>query len=129
LTFKDLRKRFSSQWQQKQQEQQDQQSNLALLSNRLKNKPFWIWDIPEHKRQNIITNGDCCFNHMVGCPEKNGIQKPMFDYERIVFEALQSHNHLWIKKATGLVVTEFFLRFIAWLCLKNDGLSDDFTTS
>ena len=27
---------------------------------------------------------------------------------------------LWIKKATGLGVTEFFLRFMAWLCLRND---------
>src|SRR5207244_7519958 len=30
-------------------------------------------------------------------------------------------KHLWIKKATGLGVTEFFLRFMAWLCLRNDG--------
>src|SRR5215510_7612178 len=26
------------------------------------------------------------------------------------------HKHLWIKKATGLRVTEFMLRFMAWLC-------------
>jgi hypothetical protein len=30
------------------------------------------------------------------------------------------HKHLWVKKATGLGVTEFFLRFMAWLCLRND---------
>ena len=47
----------------------------------------------------------------------------MFDYERIIFDALQSHSHVWIKKATGLGVTEFFLRFIAWLCLKDNSLS------
>jgi hypothetical protein len=29
-------------------------------------------------------------------------------------------KHLWIKKATGLGVTEFFLRFMAWLCLRNN---------
>lgn len=27
---------------------------------------------------------------------------------------------MWVKKATGLGVTEFFLRFMAWLCLRND---------
>jgi hypothetical protein len=27
---------------------------------------------------------------------------------------------LWVKKATGLGVTEFFLRFMAWLCLRNN---------
>ncbi len=30
------------------------------------------------------------------------------------------HKHLWIKKATGLGVTEFFLRLMTWLCLKDD---------
>ena len=29
-------------------------------------------------------------------------------------------KHLWVKKATGLGVTEFILRFMAWLCLCND---------
>jgi hypothetical protein len=29
-------------------------------------------------------------------------------------------KHLWIKKATGLGITEFMLRFMAWLCLRND---------
>jgi late competence protein required for DNA uptake (superfamily II DNA/RNA helicase) len=29
-------------------------------------------------------------------------------------------KHLWIKKATGLGVTEFMLRFMAWLCVKDD---------
>jgi hypothetical protein len=29
-------------------------------------------------------------------------------------------KHLWCKKATGLGITEFCLRFMAWLCLRND---------
>ena len=29
-------------------------------------------------------------------------------------------KHLWIKKATGLGITEFMLRFMCWLCLRND---------
>src|ERR687888_213567 len=36
---------------------------------------------------------------------------------------LQSYTkHLWIKKATGLGITEFMLRYMAWLCLKDDKL-------
>ena len=27
-------------------------------------------------------------------------------------------KHLWVKKATGLGVTEFMLRLMAWLCTK-----------
>src|SRR6188472_958400 len=34
-----------------------------------------------------------------------------------------NHKHLWIKKATGLGISEFMLRFIAWLCLKDNSLS------
>jgi late competence protein required for DNA uptake (superfamily II DNA/RNA helicase) len=33
-----------------------------------------------------------------------------------------SNKHLWIKKATGLGVSEFMLRFMAWLCLRDDKL-------
>jgi hypothetical protein len=29
---------------------------LRFIGDRLKDKPFWIWNIQEHKRQNIITN-------------------------------------------------------------------------
>ena len=34
------------------------------------------------------------------------------------------HKHVWVKKATGLGVTEFMLRFMAWLCLRNDDYSN-----
>ena len=30
------------------------------------------------------------------------------------------HKHLWVKKATGLGVTEFMLRLMVWLCLKDE---------
>jgi Terminase RNaseH-like domain len=53
----------------------------------------------------------------------------MFDYEKTLFDKLfnleDEHlklkdKHLWVKKATGLGVTEFFLRIIAWLCTRNN---------
>ena len=47
---------------------------------------------------------------------------PLFDYEQEIFNALQVTKHLWIKKATGLGITEFMLRYIAWLCLRDDKL-------
>jgi hypothetical protein len=44
----------------------------------------------------------------------------------MLYNALQSNKHIWIKKATGLGVTEFMLRYMAWLCFasnkKFDGL-------
>src|SRR5919197_1334413 len=98
---------------------------------RLHNKPFWIWDIQEHKQQDIDTKGDCCFNHIIGLPQKDGADKPLYDYERLIFDAPVTQNdnsnfsnkHLWIKKATSLGISEFMLRFVAWLCLKDNSLS------
>jgi hypothetical protein len=76
----------------------------------LKDLPFYDW-------QNSENNSD--FNHAIGLPQKNGQPMPLFDYEQMLFDTLQNHKHLWIKKATGLGVTEFMLRYMAWLCFAN----------
>jgi hypothetical protein len=123
LTFKDLKKRVSLETTLKQQSE---------LSEILKDKPFWIWNVEEHKQEDIKTNGDCCFNHIIGLPQKDGNDKPLYDYEKIIFDSLVTYDgdtnssnnkHLWIKKATGLGISEFMLRFMAWLCLKDNTLS------
>jgi hypothetical protein len=85
-------------------------------------KPFWIWNKEWHKRQHTISSGKCCFNHIIGLPVKNSKKMPLFDYEQEIFDLLQETKHLWIKKATGLGITEFMLRYIAWLCLRDDKL-------
>jgi hypothetical protein len=64
LTFKDLKKIVSLHAATTQQQYR--------LTERLHNKPFWIWNIEEHKQEDIKTNGDCCFNHMIGLPQKDG---------------------------------------------------------
>jgi hypothetical protein len=122
VTFKDLRKRIST--------VETTQEYKAL--ERLRNKPFWMWDIDQHRQEDNRTNGECCFNHIIGLPTKGRTEKPIFDYEKILYDSLLSnwhsnvlhhtfkHKHVWVKKATGLGVTEFFLRLMAWLCLKND---------
>jgi late competence protein required for DNA uptake (superfamily II DNA/RNA helicase) len=58
-------------------------------------------------------------------PQKDGNDKPLYDYEQIIFDSLVTHNnkHLWIKKATGVGISEFMLRFMAWLCLKDSTLA------
>jgi hypothetical protein len=105
--------------------QSSSSSNLDIL----KDKPFWIWDKDKHLLIANETNQQCCFNHIVGLPvnQKTGLPNPMFDYEKILYDALvtKSENkhknkqdpfkdkHLWVKKATGLGVTEFMLRFMA----------------
>ncbi|MFL6341098.1 MAG: hypothetical protein ACJ72U_06075, partial [Nitrososphaeraceae archaeon] len=62
MTFKHLKKRLDLEIQ--------QQSKLFEI---LQNKPFWIWDIQEHKQKDIRTKGDCCFNHIIGLPQKDAV--------------------------------------------------------
>src|SRR5438093_1661420 len=94
------------------------------------NKPFWIWNVDEHEQEDGKTNGDCCFNHIIGLPKREAVDKPLYDYEKIIFDDLDTKNgntnhskHIWIEKATGLGISEFMLRFMAWLCLKDNVLS------
>jgi hypothetical protein len=117
VTFRDLKKRVNL-------ETAIQQK--SKLSEILKNKPFWIWNVEEHKQEDIKAEGDCCFNHVIGLPQKDGNDKPLYDYEQLIFNSLvarDANKHLWIKKATGLGISEFMLRFMAWLCLKDNALA------
>lgn len=51
-----------------------------------------------------------------------------FDYEAELADILEhperypaeQQKHLWVKKATGLGITEFMIRYIAWKCIKDD---------
>ncbi len=96
---------------------------------------FWIWDKVEHeKRFNSWLGGQyaskgarpCCFQHAIGLPRKNGVPKPLFEYEKEIYDALQRTKYVWIKKATGLGITEFMLRYISWLCLRDDRLKGSY---
>jgi hypothetical protein len=112
VTFKDLQKIVQSRSSPAQEE----------LLERLRDKPFWIWDQKQHRQEDIKTKGDCCFNRIIGLPTKDKGEKPFFDYEKLLYKSLVipdfynqlKHTfklkHLWVKKATGLGVTEFFLR-------------------
>jgi hypothetical protein len=84
----------------------------------LKGLPFYDW---QPQSSSVIKSERLkTFNHAIGLPQKNGQTYPLFDYEQLLYNELQSHKHLWIKKATGLGVTEFMLRYMAWLCFNGD---------
>lgn len=56
------------------------------------------------------------FNNKIGLPVKDGKEYPLFDYEIELYEVLEKNKLVWVKKATGLGITEFMLRWIAWKC-------------
>jgi hypothetical protein len=130
LTIKDLQKLIIEK-----QREGVTSSELTKIIEHIRNKPFWIWDLEEHKQVYTQHNGACCWNHVVGLPKKNGVEKPMFSYKKLLYDALLNPDltadakdtfkvkHVWVKKATGLGITEVFLRLLAWLCLKDDRLS------
>jgi hypothetical protein len=84
VTFKDLKKRVSL-------EATTQQQQYRLTET-LRNRPFWIWNIEEHKQEDIRTKGGCCFNHIIGLPKKDSVDKPFYDYEQILFDYLVTQN-------------------------------------
>jgi hypothetical protein len=105
MTFKDLQKLVQS------QTQSGPELNAILLD-----KPFWIWDRDQHKLEYQKTKGACCFNHIIGLPQNDGHDMPLLPYQRTLYDSLQNHKHVWIKKSRGLGVTEFLLRYIAYCC-------------
>jgi hypothetical protein len=61
---------------QRHQKEAKQQASLFDISQ-LHNKSFWIWDKEEHLTEARASNGNCCFNHIVGA-------YPLFDYEKMI---------------------------------------------
>jgi hypothetical protein len=101
---------------------QENRIQQRLLFKLLKGKPFWLWDKDRHKQEFRKSQGNCCFNHIVGLPMKKQISMPLFDYEKQICDLLERHKYLWVKKATGLGITELMLRYMAWLCLRDSVL-------
>ena len=149
---------------------------MKELLKRTRDKRFWwIGNENEHIRRHKETKGNCCFNHIIGLPKKNGEEKPFFDYQYSIYKALfnpafinfrsaspeketkfkkllmeaelksqskegnikQTHlgvlaqksnelihpfkvRHIFVKKSTGLGITELLLRIMCWLCMRND---------
>lgn len=58
-----------------------------------------------------------CFNHFIGLPKKDGHEHMLYPYEMQLLEDIEKYQHLVIVKATGLGITEFFLRYAEFKCL------------
>lgn len=108
-------------------EQAEQQNKIdRKLTSLFHNVPFyceWAGNITD-----CNSNNSKCFNHIVGLPIKDGREYPLFDYEHDIIKQLEDqsnpndikHKHIWIKKSTGLGISELILRYICYRCLVND---------
>jgi hypothetical protein len=68
------------------------------------------------------TKGNCCFNHIIGLPVKNNIVHEIYDYEIDVINKIEKNRNIWIKKASGIGLTELILRYLTWKILVNNDL-------
>jgi hypothetical protein len=101
---------------------QPQQKNSGF--NQFQGKRFYCG------RTEKLEKDNCCFNHIVGLPinEKNQQPQPLFDYEKIIVDKIffqendkdPKNRHVWVKKATGLGITELILRLMLWLCVRDN---------
>jgi hypothetical protein len=64
VTFRDLQKLIES--------QPNANPKHTKTLQRLRYKPFWLWDAAAHKNKDRVNKGDCCFNHIIGQPRKDG---------------------------------------------------------
>jgi hypothetical protein len=87
-------------------------------------KPFWIWDKEKHDVEFLITNGQCCFNHIVGLPEKNDKEFPIFNFQKLIYDAVEQNQNIWILKSRGIGLTTFLVRYLAWKILSSSELDD-----
>ena len=62
------------------------------------------------------------FNEKIGMPlnTKTGLPTMIYRYEDELIEDYLKYKMVWVKKATGLGITEITNRFIAWLCTRDD---------
>ena len=114
MTWKDLKRFISDNNYNNEQKEEQEGIKLQQSAERFRifrHLPFWISNIEEHKKADIANNGNCCFNHVMGLPKKDGIEKPIFDYEMQLVECLDNYKSVFVKKARGLEITEILLRY------------------
>ena len=96
------------------------QSSLDIL----RDKPFWIWDREEHLRLARESNQQCCAQHILGLPRKNNKEYPLFDYQKLIFDAIENNQNIFILKSRGIGVTTFMIRYFAWKILSSSELDN-----
>ncbi len=62
------------------------------------------------------------FNDAIGLPTKHGKPMEIHPYEIELERIMTDKKHIWIKKATGLGITEYTLRWLAWMACKDNSM-------
>lgn len=67
------------------------------------------------------------FNEKIGMPlnTKTKLHTKIYQYEDDLINDYLKYKKVWVKKATGLGITEITIRFIAWMCTRDDQFKDN----
>jgi hypothetical protein len=85
---------------------------------RLRGLPFYcLW-----QDETKCLPSNLCYNHAIGMPKRLGKVMPLFEYQRDWFNALSQNKMIYILKCTSAGATEFMIRYLSWLCLRDDEL-------
>src|SRR4029450_9345872 len=88
-------------------------------------KPFWIWDQKDHDKAFKDTEVKCCHVDILGRPQKDGIDYPIFDYQKLIYDALENNMNIYILKSRGIGLTTFMIYYLTWKILRNNDLDHD----
>jgi Phage terminase large subunit (GpA) len=107
-------------------EQQQKQTTQTESSKQFNDCEFWIWDKVFHEQEYDRTKGKCCFNHAIGLPVKNDQPRPIYQWQKEIVEALDNNHHklLAILKGRSIGGSEVLLRWILYLCLRDNKMQD-----
>jgi hypothetical protein len=109
----------------------------------VKDIPFWHW-IPQHEHEQLYRrfSGYCCFNHIVGLPEKPaGVEHPIYEWQKEVYDAIyqdvsydpiknkltvkkQDSRYFMILKSRSVGGTSLLSRLLIWDISRNSELKD-----
>lgn len=87
----------------------------------LKTIQFWCGHfIDTANKSRVIQDGEtCCYNHWLGLPRRWNQRHPLYHYETDLMSDLEKHRKIFVEKAAGLGITEFFLRWLEWMAITN----------
>lgn len=95
-----------------------------IINKRFHNVPFWRWDLPVREHYQLYKSGQCnCFNCQIGWARKNNLEYPLFDYEQRYLSAIEKYRLVACIKSRASGISEVTLRYLEWLCLKDNKLA------
>jgi hypothetical protein len=78
-TLEEELKKLQEELEKSKKEQREGRKEKHPLFKVLEGKPFWIWHHRHlHLQQFLMTQGRCCFNHIIGEPQKHSRLYPLF---------------------------------------------------